>query len=328
MAAHGIHLLPVTVKIGQSAFVDLRDERATLDFIESHVTGCHTAETAAFPADKIKALFLEQLVIEYDYVFCLTVTRHRSQIHDNATHAGFAILNEYKPIRLQAGRTTPFALRIVDSQQVFAGQGILPVEAVRLRDAGASAPEIRSRLEFLAERSYAYMVPRDLAYLRARIKHRGDRSVSLLAALIGSALDIKPVLYCHRGDTGPVGKIRGFEPAAEKTVRFRRRTRARRSAHAHAVPELRRRARADACPARLRGAGGRVRGTPCRTLRNGDEPDRHDQRGLRLADARFRGAAACVRVGASRADRGSRGEDTVRADIPREPPCPIGRASR
>lgn len=220
LAAHDIRLLPVTVRIGQSAFVDLRDERATLDFIDSHVRERHTAETSAFPVEQIKALFLEQLVIDYDYVFCLTVTRHRSQIHENATHASFAILNEYKAVRADAGHTTPFALRIVDSQQVFAGQGILPVEAVRLREAGASAPEIRSRLEFLAERSYAYMVPRDLAYLRARIKHRGDRSVSLLSALIGGALDIKPILHCHRGDTGPVGKVRGFETAAQKLFAF------------------------------------------------------------------------------------------------------------
>ena len=218
--AHDVRLLPVTVRIGQSHLVDLRDERATLDFIGAHVAGRHTAETAAFSADEIKALFLEHLVIDYDYVFCLTVTRHRSQIHDNATQASFSILNECRPVRTRAGHTTPFALRIVDSQQVFAGQGILPVEAVRLRDAGASAPEIRSRLEFLAERSYAYMVPRDLAYLRARIKHRGDRSVSLLAALIGGALDIKPILHCHRGDTGPLAKVRGFEPAAAKLFAF------------------------------------------------------------------------------------------------------------
>ena len=220
LAAHEVKLLPVTVRIGESRFVDLRDERATLDFIAAHVTDRHTAETSAFPADQIKTLFLEQLVIDYDYVFCLTVTRHRSQIHDNATQASFSILNEYRPVRTRAGHTTPFALRIVDSQQVFAGQGILPVEAVRLRDAGASAPEIRSRLEFLAERSYAYMVPRDLAYLSARIKHRGDRSVSLLAALIGGALDIKPILHCHRGDTGPLAKVRGFEPAAAKLFAF------------------------------------------------------------------------------------------------------------
>ena len=221
LEAHNVKLLPVTVRIGETQFVDLRDERATLDFADAHVAERgHTAETAAYPSDRIKALFLDELVVDYDYVFCLTITRSRSQIHDNATHASFAILNEYKPIRAAAGHTTPFALRIVDSQQVFAGQGILPVEAVRLRDAGATAPEIRSRLEFLAERSYAYMVPRDLGYLRARIKHRGDRSVSLLAALIGGALDIKPILHCHRGDTGPVGKVRGFEPAAEKLLSF------------------------------------------------------------------------------------------------------------
>ncbi|MCD9029134.1 DegV family protein [Luteimonas sp. BDR2-5] len=221
LQAHDVKLLPVTVRIGDSTFVDLRDARETLAFVDAHVAERgHTAETAAFGAEQIEALFLEQLVIDYDYVFCITVTRNRSQIHENATQASFGILGEYKPVRMQAGHTTPFALRIVDTQQVFAGQGILPVEAVRLRDAGATAPEIRSRLEFLAERSYAYMVPRDLGYLRARIKHRGDRSVSLLSALIGGALDIKPILHCHRGETGPVGKVRGFAPAAEKLFAF------------------------------------------------------------------------------------------------------------
>lgn len=221
LEAAGIVLLPVTVRIGEAQLVDLRDEQATLAFVDAHVAERgHTAETAAFPSDRIKSLFLERLTIDYDYVFCLTVTRSRSQIHDNATHASFAILNEYRQGRSQAGHTTPFSLRVIDSQQVFSGQGILPVEAVRLREAGVAAPEIRSRLEFLAGRSYTYMVPRDLAYLRARTRHRGDRSVSLLAATIGGALDIKPILHCHQGDTGPVGKVRGFEPAAEKLFGF------------------------------------------------------------------------------------------------------------
>ena len=35
-----------------------------------------------------------------------------------------------------------------------------------------------------------------------------------------TALDIKPVLRCHRGETGPVAKIKGFEPAAEKMFDF------------------------------------------------------------------------------------------------------------
>ncbi|KAG1080487.1 hypothetical protein G6F40_015861 [Rhizopus arrhizus] len=36
------------------------------------------------------------------------------------------------------------------------------------------------------------MVTRDLYYMRARARHKGDRSVGLLSAALGSALDIKP----------------------------------------------------------------------------------------------------------------------------------------
>ena len=218
--AAGIVLLPATVHIGGTSVVDLRDPQATLAFIRTHGRRGHSAQTAAFPADRIRSLFLDRLVIDYDHVFCLTVARSRSRIHDNARHAGYAVLNEYRQPRSAAGHPTPFALQVLDSQQVFAGQGVLPVEAVRLRDAKASALEIRSRLEFLAGRSYSYMVPRDLGYLRARTRHRGDRSVSLLASVLGTAFDIRPVLHCHQGETGPVDSVRGFEPAARRLFDF------------------------------------------------------------------------------------------------------------
>ncbi|PJJ97463.1 fatty acid-binding protein DegV [Lysobacteraceae bacterium NML91-0213] len=216
----GIVLLPVTVRIGDAELVYMRDPQATLAFIRDHGLRGHRARTAAFPADRIRSLFLDRLVIDYDHVFCLTVARSRSRIHDNATHAGYAVLNEYRQRRTAAGHPTPFVLRVLDTQQLFAGQGILPVEAVRLRDAGASAPEIASRLEFLAGRSYSYMVPGDPGYLRARTRHRGDRSVGILAATLGRAFDIRPVLHCHRGGIRPVGRVRGFDAAAHRLFDF------------------------------------------------------------------------------------------------------------
>lgn len=75
---------------------------------------------------------------------------------------------------------------------------------------------MRARIEQVALNTQSYMVPRDLNYLRARTRHRGDRSVSFLSATLGSALDIKPVLHCNRGETGPVAKVKGFDNAAEK----------------------------------------------------------------------------------------------------------------
>src|SRR3546814_15060810 len=64
------------------------------------------------------------------------------------------------------------------------------------------------------------MIAPDLHYLRARTRKRGDRSVSLLSATLGSALDIKPILHCNRGETGPVAKIKGMEAAAQKLFDF------------------------------------------------------------------------------------------------------------
>ncbi len=221
LARNNIEILPITVKIDDAVQVDHRDEATTLQFLRAHIAerGAN-AETMPFTVEQIRNLFLERLVIDYDYVFCMTITKSRSPIFDNAQQASFAILNEYRPIRAAAGNNTPFALRVIDTQTLFCAQGILAVEAVRLRDAGEGPAKIRSRLEYLAIHTHGYLIPRDLYYIRARARKKGDRSVSFVSAALGTALDIKPVLHGARGETGPVAKIKGFEPAAQKMFEF------------------------------------------------------------------------------------------------------------
>ncbi|MFC3550487.1 DegV family protein [Lysobacter cavernae] len=214
---HEVTVLPITVRIGEAVLADHRNEQATLEFLHAHVAERgHEAETMPYTVQQIQDLFLSRLVIDYDYVFCMTITKTRSPIFDNAQQASFAILSDYKTARVAAGNQTPFALRVIDTQNLFAAQGIAAVEAVRLRAAGEGAPKIRARLEHLALHTQGYLVPPDLYYLRNRARTKGDRSVSLLSAALGSALDIKPVLHCNRGETGPVAKIKGFDPAVEK----------------------------------------------------------------------------------------------------------------
>ncbi len=216
-----IEILPITVKIGEAVLADHRNEQATLEFLHSHVASRGAeAETMPFSVNQIRDLFLRKLVIDYDYVFCLTITRTRSPIHDNAMQASFVILNDYRPMRGAAGHQSPFALRVVDTQSLFAGQAVTAVEAVRMIEAGEGVAKIRARLDNLAINTHAYMVPRDLMYLRSRAKTKGDKSVSLLSATLGSALDIKPVLYCNRGETKPVAKIRGFDTAVRRLFAF------------------------------------------------------------------------------------------------------------
>lgn len=216
---YGISVLPISIKIGTSVFADTRNEQATLNFLDSDIAeGGVDAETSSFSVEQIRDLFLKRLVIDHDYVFCLTVMRSRSPVFDNATQASFAILNEYKPIRTAAGHNTPFALRVIDTQNVLAAQGVVVLEAARMMAAGEPPPKIRARLEHLIPDVHGYLVVRDLHYMRARTRKRGDTSVSLLSASMGSMLDIKPIIHGCAGQTAPVAKVRGFDNAARKLM--------------------------------------------------------------------------------------------------------------
>jgi len=218
---HNIHLLPITVRIGQAVLADHRNEQATLQFLNAHLAERgFEAETTPFTVQQVRDLFVSQLAIDYDYVFCMTITKTRSPVFDNANQASFAILNDYKPVRSAAGINTPFSLRVIDTLNLFAAQGLTAVAAARMRDPGAAPPKIRARLEHLVLNPHGYLIPRDLNYLRARTRHRGDRSVSFLSATLGTALDIKPILHCNRGETGPIAKIKSYEAAAQKLLEF------------------------------------------------------------------------------------------------------------
>lgn len=215
-ADNPVVVLPISVNIDDESFVDRRDIEATIDYYRSDMgERGHRAETASFTSEQIHDLFLQQLVLDYDCVFCLTVTASRSPIHANANKASFSILREYRPIRKKSGHSGPFLMRVVDTQSLFAAQGVTALEAARMMAIGASPGRIRERLESLANHTYTYLVPRDLHYIRARARKKGDRSVSFMSAAIGSALDIKPILQGYRGDTRPVHKVRGFEQGAE-----------------------------------------------------------------------------------------------------------------
>jgi DegV family protein with EDD domain len=215
-----IVILPVTIHIGNEAFVDRRDPQATRDFYSRHLTNAAHAETAPLSVEQIKDLFLERLVLDYDFVFCLTVASSRSPIFENATQASLTILSEYKPVRARAGVQGPFALRVIDSQNLFAAQGVLAVEVARMIREGQTPNRIRERLDSLIPQLYMYGLPSDLYHLRARAHKKGDKSVGWFKYAVGSALDIKPLIRGHRNETASIASIRHFDEGARRLCQF------------------------------------------------------------------------------------------------------------
>ena len=218
---NNILILPISVRIGDELYVDSRDpERVTEFYNRQSIDKSHSAETVPFSVEQIKDLFLDQVVTNYDYALVQTIAQSRSPIFANATEASHAILREYKPIRKQAGVDGPFALRVIDSQTLFAGQAALAAETVRLIKAGTKVHEIRKTVEDLASKAHGYATFPDLYYVRERARAKGDKSISWLGALMGGALDIKPILCGGRDETFPVAKVRGYDTAVERIFEF------------------------------------------------------------------------------------------------------------
>ena len=216
-------VLPTAVKMGPHEYVDNHDAARTRAFLaELAKSGGADVETRSYSPEEMRALFLERLALNYDSIYCLTVSAKRSEIHANASRAAVDTLAAARQLREAAGITRPFLLRVIDTKSLFAGQGIAALELFDMVARGLPARDITPRLFEVADSTYGYFVPDDLHYLRTRASQRGDRSVGLVATVLGSMLDVKPVVRAHLGTTAPVAKIRGREEAFRRLFQFAR----------------------------------------------------------------------------------------------------------
>jgi DegV family protein with EDD domain len=213
----GVELMPTTLKIGDRLFEDRRNELQTISFHSQQLEQKTdiVAESFPFSSEQIEELFLNKLVRKYDHVFCLTVMQSRSKIFENATKASFSILNKYPQVRREAGIEGRFSLVVINSCNIFTGSAVLAAEVVRMINADAPVSVIDQHIRNMVQHTYCYMVPPDLQHIYKLASKRGDKSINWAGFMLGSMLDIKPILLGHMDETGPVAKMRGFDSAVE-----------------------------------------------------------------------------------------------------------------
>lgn len=218
---HDIFILPLTARIDDQTYIDDHSPDTTRDFYERGLlTKGHHAETEAFSPEQIRDLLTEKIVPAYDIAICETVDRTRSLIYQNATEAMNMAMSRQKAIREAAGVDGNFSMRVIDSKQLFAGQGLLAAYTVRLFEKNLSKNALRHEVEKFSEKIWTCVVPRDLHYIRERARRRGDKSISGVVAFLGKALNITPIVF-GRGVIGkPVAKTRSFDASVEKVMAY------------------------------------------------------------------------------------------------------------
>jgi DegV family protein with EDD domain len=98
-------------------------------------------------------------------------------------------------------------IHIIDSGQVMHGMGILVEEIIDMVGAGKSAKEIMEVAPSITEKIHLYCAPISLRFLK-----KGGR-ISKLSAIIGTVLQLKPVLHLHKGVVASAKKALGFSKA-------------------------------------------------------------------------------------------------------------------
>lgn len=213
----GIEILPVSLQFGEQVFEDIRDPKATMAFYRDYL-GDRNAEfrTRALDAGAITNLFLDRFVLKYSRVIVIACAASRSRLFKNATQASYALLKQQRHRRQAAGLPGSFALRVVDSKSLYAGEAIVAHEAARLADdEDLSLENIRQALEELGDKVVTYLLPQDPFFLRYRARQKGENSVGPVGYQFARAFDLKPLVRMAQGESRVVARPQGFDAALD-----------------------------------------------------------------------------------------------------------------
>lgn len=182
-----VGIVPLSVHFGDRDYisgVNITPQQFYEMLVESD-----TLPTTSQPAPFLFEEAFEKAVSQGHEVVCLTCTGKLSGTHQSANIAA----GEFD------GK-----VRVLDSQTIAIGLGILAEYAVSLAEAGRCAEEIVEELTRKREKIKLLALVDTLEYLK-----KGGR-ISSTVALAGGLLNIKPVLSVNGGDIKLLGKARGF----------------------------------------------------------------------------------------------------------------------
>lgn len=114
----------------------------------------------------------------------------------------------YNMVSILADETEGIHVDVVDSQTLSCGAGLLVLEAAECLERGMPVEDVITRLQELRKHQLGTFVIRTLEYLR-----KGGR-IGLVEGMVGSLLQIKPVIYVNSdGVYATLVKARGFAKA-------------------------------------------------------------------------------------------------------------------
>jgi len=195
-AAHTVRVVPLKVIFGDQTFADGVDITAEDFYARLAAPGPFPRTSQPTPAE-FEDVFRE-LGADGGAIVCTTISADLSGTYASAIQARAAL--------------PELDIRVVDTRSVAVGHYAAVREAVRVIEAGGDADRVVAAIAAVGSTDKVLFTVETLEFLR-----RGGR-IGGARALLGSVLDIKPILEIRDGVIEAVGRVRTYPRAIDRVV--------------------------------------------------------------------------------------------------------------
>ncbi len=206
---HGITVVPLTVLFESQVFKDGID--LVPDQFYRRLVASQKLPTTSPPSVGEFVGAYEQLIGSGD-IISIHISGKLSETVRRARDAVARGADGYQRLREEAGLPTLPIIRVVDSWQISVGLALQVHIARQMVELGLSADEIVRRLEDQRKRYHMLFSVDTLEYLQK------GRRIHKAQALLGTLLEIKPILGLKDGDVVPTDRVRGGHNVIPKLV--------------------------------------------------------------------------------------------------------------
>jgi fatty acid-binding protein DegV len=215
LEANGIRVLPSILQLDGRTWMDDREPEQTLMLYRSFIADrALEGSSSACSADEIRDIFLQEVVVDYDRVLVISAGTGLSNMFARATEASYAILQDYRGRRGERGAGGGFALRILDTGSVCAGEAILVSRALQLlAERRLGFEGVRRALREEAGRTTCLVVPGDPWFLRQRGLDGHGHGMGRVEYAMSAVSDLIPVVELVDGRRRTIARGRGFRKA-------------------------------------------------------------------------------------------------------------------
>jgi DegV family protein with EDD domain len=197
--ALGLTVLPLTIHIGNKTYregIDLSAKEFFAKLARADVTPQLVPPSVAQFEQT-----LDELMKQTDEIVMLFNSSKLSKTYANAQRAAMPLMGRAK-------------IRVIDSQLISTGLGMIATSAARAANQGADIEEVVRLTRGLIPRTYIAAFADTLEYLERSGRIRKAQSI------LGTFLSIKPLLILEEGEIVVLEKVRTRAKAVEKLVEF------------------------------------------------------------------------------------------------------------